>query len=190
MIGDVAGIQIDATAHEADDIGGGSLGAILVDGVADGALTIENVFANGGAVGGVEDETDGFIIVTANLAVTKAYAVFADPLGSGLAIPGATIEYTITIVNSSATDADDVVITDSIDTDVTLDLNVADYGGEDISVVNDVTTLPCNVEDNADGDGCDLVGQDLTITDLAEFSITVAGNTTLTIQYRVTIPTP
>jgi len=185
--GQVDGIEIEATAGEPG--AGGSEGAPLTYGVVNGDLTIENVAANATG-GGVEVQSDGFIVVTADLAVAKSYAVIAGSLGSDLAIPGATVEYTITVVNSSATDADDVVITDSIDTDVTLDLNVAAYGGEDIFVDNDGTQLTCNVENNADGDGCDLVGQDLTITDQSEVSITVAGNTTLTIQYRVTIPTP
>ena len=185
--GQIDGIEIAATAAEPATVG---LGADLTEDP-DTAGGIENVFADlADGNGGVEVQSDGFIVVTAALTVTKSYAVIAGSLGSDLAIPGATVEYTITVVNSSATDAVDIVVTDSIDTDVTLDLNVGDYSGEDIFVDNDGTQLTCNVESNVDGDGCDLVGQDLTITDLAEVSITVAGNTTLTIQYRVTIPTP
>ena len=186
----VAGIQIDATAAEPGV--GGTEGVPLVDGVANDDLTIQNVFANA-AGGGVEDETDGFIVVTANLLVTKIYDVIAGDLGSGLPIPGATVEYTVTVVNSNVTAADNVVITDSIDGDVTLDLNVADYTGNDIDVVNDVTTLACDVEINGDGDGCDrdVVSGVISVgaADLVG-GITVAAGTTLTIRYRVTIATP
>lgn len=186
--GQIDGIEIAATAAEPATVG---LGADLTEDP-DTAGGIENVFADDapGVSDGVESESDGFLVVTAALTVTKSYEVIAGHLGSFLAIPGATVEYTILVVNSSTTDADDVVITDSIDTDVTLDLNVGAYSGEDIFVDNNGTQLTCNVESNVDGDGCDRVGQDLTITDLAEVSITVAGLTTLTIQYRVTIPTP
>jgi uncharacterized repeat protein (TIGR01451 family) len=183
---DIDGIQITATASE-PGTGDPFAGPTLTEDP-DTAGGIENVFA-GTNNDGIEFESDGFLVQTADLAVTKSYLWISDPLSSGLAIPGAIMEYTITVVNSSDTDADDVVITDSIDTNVDLVFD-AYGGGNDVSVVNNITTLPCDVEDNADGDGCDLVGQDLTITDLAEVSITVAGNTTLTIQYRVTIQTP
>ncbi len=185
--GQVAGLQLDATAGEP--------GAATTEGsalvvVADTALGIENVFADAGN-DGVESISDGFIAVSAALAVTKTYAVIAGDLGSGMPIPGATVEYTITVANSSTSAADAVIIVDAIDTDVSLDLNVAAYGGNDVSVVNGVTTLVCDVEINADGDGCDLVGANMTIgaADLAG-GITVAGNSNLTIQYQVTIPDP
>ena len=186
--GDVAGIQLDATAGEPGSPG--TEGAALVDGVANTDAGVENVFADAGN-DGVESETDGFTVLSASVAVTKSYAVIAGDLGSGLPIPGATVEYTISVVNSSATDAENVQIDDAIDTDVTLNLNVAAYGGNDVGVDNNGTTLACDVETNGDGDGCDLVGQDMTIgaADLVG-GITVAGNTTLTITYQVTIPTP
>ena len=185
--GQVAGIQIDATAHEA---GGAGLGALLVDGVANGDLTIENVFANA-AGGGVEDETDGFLVVSAALTVTKSYAVIAGHLGSFLPIPGATVEYTVTVANTSVTAADAVLFTDTIDADVVLQLNVAAYAGNDIDVVNDATTLSCDIEINGDGDGCDSAGAGFTVgaADLVG-GITVAGLTTLAIRYQVVIPTP
>ncbi len=186
--GEVAGVQLDATAAEPNTVGEG---AALVE-AANTDLGIENVFAEDGAGGdGVQFDIDGWVVASADLAVTKAYNVIAGDLGSGLPIPGAIVEYTITIVNSSATDADAVIIDDAIDTDVVLNLNVAAYSGNDIDVDNDGTTLPCDVEINGDGDGCDLVGQDITVgaADLVP-SITVAGNTTLTLTYQVTIPDP
>lgn len=183
--GEVAGVQLDATAGEPATVGEG---AALVDGVANTDLGVENVFADAGN-DGVESNSDGFNVITAALAVTKSYAVIAGDLGSGLPIPGATVEYTISVVNSSATDADAVVMTDAIDTDVTLDFNT--YSAtSDINVVNDGATLPCDVEDGPDADGCTLVGADLTVGIAGLLDIVVAGNTTLTIQYQVTIPDP
>ncbi len=183
--GQVAGVQLDATAREP-----GSAAATVLAEDPNTDLGVENVFADAGN-DAVESDVDGWIVVSANLAVTKSYAVIAGDLGSGLPIPGATVEYTITVVNSSATAADAVVIADAIDADVALNLNVAAYAGNDVSVVNDVATLGCDVETNGDGDGCDLVAANMTIgaADLGG-GITVAGNTTLTIQYQVTIPDP
>lgn len=204
--GQVAGVQLDATAREPATSGTG----VLAVGGPNGDLTVENVFADADN-DGVEVNTDGFNVVSAALVVTKSYVVIDDGLlpapNSGLPIPGATVEYTILIENLDALpvvaeDADLVVMTDVIDlTNVTLNLNVLAYGGEDVSVVNGAApALTCNVESNVDGDGCDLdvVAQTgtLTILDVAEVpgSITVLGNTTLTILYQVTIddtdPTP
>ncbi len=185
--GDVAGVQLDATAGEP--------GAATVEGaalavVADTALGIENVFADTDN-DGVESNVDGFTVVTAALLVSKTYAIVAGDLGSGMPIPGATVEYTITVVNSGAVAADSVVIDDAIDSDVSLDLNIAAYGGNDVSVVNGATTLACDVEVNGSGDGCDLVGAAMTVgaADLVG-GISVAGGSTLTILYQVTIPDP
>ena len=63
---------------------------------------------------------------------------------------------------------------------------------EDVmSLRNDGAQLACDIEANGDGDGCDLVAGTMTIgaADLVG-GITVAGNTTLTIQYQVLIPDP
>lgn len=185
LSGQVAGVQLDATAREP-----GTAAATALAELANTDLGIENVFADAGN-DAVETDFDGWLVVTADLAVTKIYNVIAGDLGSGLPIPGATVEYTVTVVNSSATAAEDVVIDDAIDSDVTLILNVADYAGNDVDVDNDGATLACDVEINGDGDGCDLVAADMTIG-AADFlaGIDILGNTTLTIRYRVLIPDP
>ena len=194
--GNVAGIQLDATAGEPGSAG--VEGAALVDGVANTDLGVENVFADTDN-DGVESQTDGFNVQSAELTVTKSYVVIDDGLGlatnSGLAIPGATVEYTISVVNASTTTAaDDVVISDVIDTAILtdgLELNVAAYSGNDVNVDNGGTTLACDIEANGDGDGCDYSDPNLTIgaADLAG-GIDVAAGATLTIQYQVVIPDP
>ena len=138
----------------------------------------------------MESDRDGFEVQSAGLNVTKVATVIDDPFNGTTdpkAIPGATVEYVITIVNSGALDADNVSITDAIDTDVVF---VADaYAGQDLQVVNDGTTItPCNADaGDGDTDGCALDGQDLTIGN-ANLAITVVAGTTLTVTYRVTIP--
>lgn len=186
--GEIAGVQIDATAGEPGT--GGVEGTALVE-AANTDLNIENVFAEDGAGGdGVQTEFDGWTAISADLTVNKSYSVIAGDLGSGLPIPGATIEYVVEIINNSATPATNVVVTDTIDPDVTLNLNVVAYSGEDIDIDNNGAPLPCDLENNTDGDGCDLVGTDVTVGDLAEVAITIAGSTTMTLTYQVTIPDP
>ena len=187
--GDIANIELSATAA--------APGAAAVEGAAltetagpDNPLVIDNVFADTGN-DGVESDRDGFQVVSAALTITKVATVISDPINGATdpkAIPGAIVEYVITVANSSTTAATAVSINDVVDADVTLLLNVAAYTGEDALVDNNGTVLACNVENNADGDGCDLVGSALTFGDTAEVSITVAGSTTLTISFRVEIP--
>jgi len=186
--GDVAGVQLDATAREPAS---GAVGVLTEDANTDAG--IENVFANLSG-GGVEAQIDGFLVVSASLVVVKDYEVIDGHLGSFLPIPGATVEYTVTVTNSSTTAADDVRLDDvlsELGNAVVLILNVGDYGGNDIDVDNAGAPLVCDVEANGDGDGCDLAGLTITVgaSDLVG-GITVAGGTTLTIMYRVTIDDP
>ena len=193
--GDIMNVELTATVAEGGAAGGGAPGADLVDDVGnpDDPATIDIVFGDDapGLGDGVESDRHGFTVSSAGLNVIKAATVVSDPFNGTTdpkAIPGAVVEYVITIVNSGDEDADNVVITDSIDTDVVF---IADfYAGQDLEIVNDATTVsPCNA-DAADGDddGCALDGQDLTIGDPTDLPLTVAAGTTLTITYRVSIP--
>ena len=189
--GQVAGVQLDTIAREP---GSGAATALTQDANTD--LGVENVFADAGN-DATETDFDGWIVVSADLTVTKAYAVVAGDLGSGLPIPGATVEYTITVVNGSTTQADDVTIRDVIDTGdlgtapVVLNIGAAPYNGNDIAVDNGGTQVACDIEANGDGDGCDYTDPNLDIgaADLVG-GIDLAGGATLTIQYQVVIPDP
>lgn len=196
----VAGVQIDAIAAEAGVVGG-PVGADLLDGVANSDLGIENVFADNPLPGpgpggdGIETNNDGFVVASAALAVTKSYSVIAGDLSSGLPIPGATVEYTIEMINSSTTDADAIVMTDVLDALVSIDRDV--YSAtSDIEVINDGATVPCDIDDGPDADGCTFAGVTLTVGDppapagTGLLDLVVAGNTTLTISYQITIPDP
>jgi len=180
--GQIAGVELTATAFQA---GGAGLGAALTYGDPNGDLTIENVDANDN--GGVQVSIDGFQVFMADLTVTKAYTVIDDGLGlgtdSGLPIPGATVEYTVTIENTSAsTAADSVVVTDTLNGDLTFVSNA--FGTDDMTfTVNAGAPTGCTEE--ADADGCLRSGQDLTFD-----GITVGAGDTLVITYRATINDP
>jgi len=189
--GDIANIELTATVAEAGTAA--TLGADLVDdvGSADDPAAVDIVFADGGALGdGIESDRDGFQVESAGLTVSKVATVVEDPFNGTTnpkAIPGATIEYVVTVANAGATAADNVSITDALDTDVTF---IADfYAGQDVQILNNgVAVTPCNADAaDADTDGCALDGVNLTVGN-ANLAITVAASTSLTITYRVLIP--
>ncbi len=189
--GQYANIQLTATA--ADDVNAaptpGSLDPDLAeDPGVDDPTEIESVFADIDN-NGFEQAEDGYEIVSAALAVTKIAAVFSDPFGSGKALPGAVIEYTITVDNSAgSTDATDVSISDSIDGDVTFLLGQYGGAGQDISIDNGGVASTCSADAAAgDTDGCSLDGAALVVGN-ATVPITVAAGEVLTVQYRVEIP--
>ena len=189
--GQFANIQLTATA--ADDVNAaatpGALDADLAeDPGADDPTEIESVFADADN-NGFEQAEDGYEIVSAALEVTKNYSVFSDPFGSGKALPGAVIEYTITVDNSTgATDATDVSISDTIDSDVTFLLGQYGGAGQDISIDNGGVTSTCSADAAAgDTDGCSLDGAALVVGN-ANGPITVAAGEILTVQFRVEIP--
>lgn len=189
--GDVANIELTATVAEAG--AAASLGGDLVDdiGSADDPAVIDVVFADGGALGdGIESDRDGFVVTSAGLNVTKSVTVISDPFNGTTnpkAIPGAVVEYVITLANGGTVDAETVSITDAIDTDVNFVTGF--FAGQDLQVINDGATITPCAADAADGngDGCALDGQDLTVGN-GNLAITVAAGTTLTVTYRVTIP--
>ena len=131
----------------------------------------------------------GYEIISAALEVSKNYAVFSDPFGSGKALPGAVIEYTITVDNSTgSTDATDVSISDTIDGDVTFLLGQYGGAGQDISIDNGGVVSTCSADAAAgDTDGCSLDVDALVIGN-TNGPITVAAGDILTVQFRVEIP--
>lgn len=189
--GDVANIELSATAAAA----GAALspGTPLTDDVLNADTAgLEVVFAEGGvALGdGVVTDRDGFEVSSAGLTVSKIVSVVSDPFNGTTnpkAIPGAVVEYVITITNGGGSDADSVSISDTLDTDISF---IADfYAAQDLLVVNDGTTItPCNADaGDGDSDGCALDGQDLTVGN-GNLAITVTAGTSLVVTYRVLIP--
>jgi len=193
---DIANLELVGTAAAAGLAL--TLGGDLVDdaGVADDPAVVDIVFANGvvapGLGDGTESDRDGFEVISAALEITKVATVIWDPFNEAVfpkAIPGAIVEYVITVDNTGAEDADNVVITDSIDTDVNFIVDA--YVGDDVEIINNGApqVTPCNADAaDFDDDGCALDGQDLTIGDPTDLAITVTAGTLMTITYRVTIP--
>jgi uncharacterized repeat protein (TIGR01451 family) len=174
-IDEIAGIDLTATARLA---GAAGLGGVLAYGVADDPANVENVDPNGAA--GVRVAVDGFIVQDAQITVSKSNTI----VGGGPAIPGATIEYTITIENSGTAPATNVAITDTLMSELTLVPNGA--SGSDFYIVNNGTGAGCTAAPG--DDDCVLSGADITIDNLTIAAAAAPPTpTTLTVTFRATI---
>jgi uncharacterized repeat protein (TIGR01451 family) len=185
--GDVANIELTATVAAAGTAS--SLGADLTDDILNpDTAGVEVVFAEGGVLGdGIESDRDGFLVSSAGLTVSKIATVISDPFNGATnpkAIPGAVVEYVITVSNGGASAADNVSIADAIDTDVAFDATF--NGNTGLDIANGAASIACVADANA-GDGCTLIGQDLTVGNVS-LPITIVPTEALVITYRVTIP--
>ncbi len=194
---DVANLELTATVAEAG--AATTLGVDVVDdiGDADDPAQIDIVFADGvvtppGLGDGIESDRDGFTVSAAGLVISKVARIISDPFNDTTnpkAIPGAIIEYVITVTNpAGGADADNIVITDAIDADVTYITDF--YASQDVEIDNNGAIEPlCNTDTgDGDGDGCALNGVTLTIGDPTDLPLTVVSGTFMTVTYRVTIP--
>ncbi len=185
--GDIANVELTATS--ADDATATATPLALDPDLAespgpDDPTIIESVFADLGN-DGFEASRDGFQVVSSLLTITKTATVISDPFGSGKAVPGAVIEYVITVDNTlGLVDATNVSIADTIDADVTF-VDEAYGAGQDVSFS---TGGFCNADaGDGDADGCSLDGANLVVGNV-NLAITVAFGTSLTISFQVLIP--
>ena len=200
----IAGLSLDVSA--ADPTGSaGAPGANLTESASWNAATVDNVFADNGngALDNFETANDGFDIQAAQLTITKSAAVISDPINGATdprAIPGAIIEYTITIDNSGGTAAaTDISIADELDTDVVFQNGANNpYNGGSSNIVFDAGTASesfCDADDAGDtnGDGCSIGGAPLALTIAGRDStgplvpISVAAGAVVTVQFQVEI---
>ncbi|QPQ55486.1 DUF11 domain-containing protein [Allosphingosinicella flava] len=117
--GDVAGVRLTATAHEAG--AANSMGAAVTQTAGANTGGVDTVFADTNADGntagdGAHYAGDDFTVGAAALTVTKTSKVISDPVNSTTnpkMIPGAVVEYCIIVANAAGgTTATDIVITD------------------------------------------------------------------------------
>ena len=165
--GAAANIELTATAHKA---GGAGLGAIEAEsGVDDDPATVQIVFSNS-----TGSDQDSYLVASATLAALKASEVLSDPLGqtapAALAIPGAFVEYEVTITNTGAMAATELVITDDIQSDLTFETGTYNGATSDVEIVVGASpAVYCTaeiggVDTNADGCFRDVAGDSLTVS--------------------------
>jgi uncharacterized repeat protein (TIGR01451 family) len=178
--GDVAAVTLTATGREGG--ASGSQGIALTETSGANTAGMDTVFADtAGATDANRDAAfsakDDYTILAAALTVTKLSTVISDPINGSTnpkAIPGATIEYCITVNNAagSAT-ATSVAISDPLPSTVTYN---SAYG---IFLNGTVTSGVCNADGSAGGSfASGTVSGTLT---------SVAATETKTLRFRATI---
>ncbi len=157
--------------------------------------TLQIVFADGAgdtdaANNGDFSDTDTFMVETASMTVQKQSRVVSDPTGDvfpdALAIPGAIVEYTITLTNGGTAQATNVTVSDDLTTEITTNGTVAfntdSYGaGQGIQLdVNGAGAAPLT---NGPGDDeGEFVGNVVTVD-----SITLNPGENAVINFQVVI---
>ena len=185
--GDVAAVTLTATGRESGSAG--SVGAALNQ-TNTGSLNevdqnvVDTVFADAaGATDGTRDAAhsakDDYTVLAAALTVLKTSKIISDPLNGTTnpkAIPGATVEYCISVANAAGgATASSVAISDPLPATVTYD---SGYG---IFVDGTVTGADCNADGTAGGSY--NAG---TTTVSGSLSDVIAG-ATRTLRFRATI---
>ncbi len=136
--------------------------------------------------------TNTFVVASAALSVSKASDVISDPVNlvsvDAKAIPGAVVEYTITVSNAvGAQTATLTSISDPVPANTTF--TAGQYtGSRDVGVkVGAAAEFFCIAEVGSDtnGDGCSLNGGAVTVGTPA--ITTIAANTSVIVRFRVTI---
>lgn len=188
---DVANVRLTAVTHTA---GTNATSPTVETAGADDPNVVDVVFADANGNDGLEFDDDGYIVSSADLNISKTSTVISDPFNGTTnpkAIPGAVIEYAITIVNTGAVDAANVLVTDVLSGDVTLQTGQYNGNASDIQIeIGNVPALQYCVADNADldGDGCGLSGGTLEVNPTAGLTVgTTAADDTVRVLFRATI---
>lgn len=178
--GDVANIRLAGTAQEGTTAG--SQGAVIAaTSGANTAAGVETVLADTNANGntasdGISFAQDSYTKLAAALAATKTSRVISDPVNGTTnpkAIPGAVVEYCISVTNSGGADATSVAISDPLPAET---LYFSAFG---VKVNGTVTSGSCNP------DGA-IAGSEASGT-VSGTIPTIAASQTRTVLFRVTI---
>ena len=146
---DIAAVDLSLTAAEA-----GNGPQLEETAGADNKLAIDNVFANTSGADGSGNATEtlreGFRVLGADVEAEKNGVTIDDGLGNtdpltAKPIPGATVEYTITVTNNGSQVATGVVVTDTLDPAL-----VTLVGG----ATGSANGVACTVADTDPGDSC------------------------------------
>jgi uncharacterized repeat protein (TIGR01451 family) len=190
--GEISAITLTATTHDGGAVGSQGAQTTNDEGDADDPATVQVVFADAagdtdGEYSGSHSDTGAFKVVSAALTVTKTSNVISDPFSTTnpKAIPGAVIEYTITVANAagSGNTATAIVVTDSLAAEAaTLVFNPDTYGsGEGIQVtINGGSALA--LSNATDSDQGQWDANTVTVT-----GIDLAPGQTATVTFRVTV---
>jgi uncharacterized repeat protein (TIGR01451 family) len=178
--GSAGNVSLTAVVHAA---GTNATSPMVASSGADTAA-VDVVFADSGN-DGIEADFDGYLVESASLSIQKTSSVVRDPVTGAVepkAIPGAIVEYAVTITNAGSADATNLVVRDTLVGSLLLTLG--EYSSEDVQIEfgTPAAVSTCTADNlDGDGDGCGFTGGEL-IVDLAPF---VIGTTPADDQIRV-----
>jgi uncharacterized repeat protein (TIGR01451 family) len=191
----LANVQLEARAYDGNDGTTGAQGGLAADdsGAADLPGTVQNVFGELGLVNYDNrfEATGTYEVQAATLTVSKASAVISDPFSTApnwKAIPGAVVEYTVTIVNNGSVAADNVSVSDTIQI-ANVTFNDADpYGTLDAEVTVNAVVVPdlCEADGNP-ADGCTYDAGTGALVIGTTGGLSIPAGQTATVTYQVTI---
>jgi uncharacterized repeat protein (TIGR01451 family) len=185
----VANIRLTAVTHVA---GSGAANPVVETAGADTA-GVDVVFADGGN-DGLEADDDGYQVASASLLITKDTTLVSDPFNGATdakAIPGAVIEYAVTVANNGSQPADGLRVTDVLTPELSLLTGEFNGGAADVQIevgAGPATTLYCTADGgDGDGDGCGLNGATLEVSPAGLTVGTTVADNPVTVRFRATI---
>jgi uncharacterized repeat protein (TIGR01451 family) len=163
---------------------------------ADNPAVVDVVFADGGAVArdGIAEDTGQYAIQSAALSVAKTSTVISDPFNNATnpkAIPGAIVQYAITVTNTGTSNATGVIFNDPLPANTTFQQGVF-TGATDVEVqVGAGAPTRCVAETPTDtnADGCyrDATGKLIVQTPMASATVNTGAANAVTVRFRVAI---
>ena len=186
--GETFDVTLTADAHEAGGVG--ALGTELTDTAGANTAGVDTVLADDAGATDVANQgdfsaTNTYDVAAANVTVAKTSSVFSDPVNGTTnpkAIPGAFIDYCITVANASgAATATDVSVNDLLPADVTFDPSFGIFVNGDAACTGGADGVPGGTASfsAASGPG----GEDEVDGVLTD----IPGGTTRSLYFRVEI---
>jgi uncharacterized repeat protein (TIGR01451 family) len=160
---------------------------------ADTAGVVDVVFADVGVLArdGIHEAIDQYAVASAALSVAKTSSVISDPFNNTTnpkAIPGAIVQYSITVTNTGASAATGVGINDPLPANTTF-VQGAYTGATDVEVQVGATTTRCIAESTTDtnADGCFRNASSQLVVQSPMAVNTVSVGSPVTVRFRVSI---
>jgi uncharacterized repeat protein (TIGR01451 family) len=189
--------SVRLTARAAVDGAPGTLATETVGAETPGAVDV--VFGDGAGAGdaardGAFGADDQYEIRSAALTIAKTSTVISDPFNgtsSPRAIPGAIVEYAITITNTGAVPATGVTLVDPVPANTTFATGQYNAGASDVSITVGATTTFCVAEAggaDTNGDGCVRTGAGaVSVSTAASSTVAIGAASAVTVRFRVII---
>ncbi len=186
--GQAANVRLTALTRVAT-----TLAAISQTAGAESPTVVDVVFADAGR-DATEAADDQYFVQTAALSVGKTSTVISDPFNLAVnpkSIPGAVVEYGISLTNTGAVSATVVTITDPIPTNTTFASATYNAGASNVSIQVGASTTFCQAEAggaDTNADGCfRTAGGVLTVGAPALATVNTGAGNAVTVRFRVTI---